>query len=479
MKAFSIRGRLTRAILAIFFVVVTVGVGAIYALVRQALVRQFDVALLTKAQAISALVRWDGTIEESHFSDRIMRDFDEDSGDDCFELWRSDGTVATRSKSLGQADLPRLPEIGAKPGFRHISLPDGRLATEVNFVFSPRPRDEEDEAQTKPQLQSAVPALQLAMATAQDDLDELLAKLAWICGATVLMLSAAALLIPSVLRRLLRPLDRLATQTSAIDAKSLATRLPMDGLPAELLPIAECLNDLFARLERSFDRERRVTADLAHELRTPLAEMKTWVGSALKWPDSRDPATDREVMDAAQHMEAIVTRMLALARSELGKIPLAVEAVDVPRLLEHTWKGFEPRAAAKSLRVEWALAAGKCETDPVLLRSILTNLFENAVEYAPMGGAVRIGSVSESDGISIYVANTASNLSREDVTRFFERFWRKEESRSGEQHFGLGLAIAQSFAQSLGWHLGATLGEDRLLTLVLTSAPVERPSATK
>lgn len=470
MKAPSIRRRLTRAILLLFFVVVTVGVGSIYMLFRLALVNQFNAALVTKAHAVSALISRRGAIDKDHLGDRIMRDFDQEQHRDYFEVWSPDRKVTARSGSLRGTDLPRLVGASGTPNLRRVTLTGGRDVTIVDLVFPPRPPDEEDEPDNRPALSS----IHLAVATSRHELDELLTMLALICAGIVVVLSATTLLIPRVLRHLLGPLEQMTAQTRSIDAESLATRLPTNGLPVELRPIAECLNDLFARLEASFDRERRVTADLAHELRTPLAELKTWAGSALRWPESRDPATDREVMDAAQHMEAIVTRMLALARSELGKMPVASERVDVSALVAQAWKSFEGRAVAKKLGVEWSLSAVTCETDPVLLRSILTNLFENAVEYTPAGGLIHIASAGTPTGVSIQMSNPAPDLKPEDVRRFFERFWRKEEARSGEQHFGLGLAIAQSFARSLGWRLAATLAKDQRLTFELTSTPVAR-----
>jgi len=466
MSTPSIRGRLTRTILGIFFLAVAGGVGAIYALFRLALVDQFDAALRTKAQALSALVSTDGPAEGAELSARFMRGPRKADEADFYELWALDGTVIARSGTLAGADLPRPTEPTLRPRFRRVQLPNGRALTAVDLAFAPRHGPGAPIPGKLP-----VPSVQLTVATDRGELDELLTWLALICGAAVVLLSAAALLIPPVLRRLLRPLDDLAAQTRSIDAESLATRLPTAGLPAELQPIAQCLNDLFIRLESSFDRERQVSADLAHELRTPLAELKTWAGCALKWPETRDPSTDREIMASAEHMEAIVTRMLALARSELGQIPLAAEPVDVSALLAQTWKSFAPRAEAKDLRVEWDLRPATRTTDPALLRSILNNLLENAVEYAPAGGRIRIGAGAADGEVAIEIANTTTGLRPQDIARFFERFWRKEQSRSGEQHCGLGLAIAQSFARSLGWRLTASLADDQLLTFALTSAP--------
>lgn len=517
MRVQSIRARLTRIVLVVFFIAVTLGIGGIYALFRLALINQFVSGLQARAASIYTLVIQNGAAGGPDYVTRLAPIDFGDGVQGLFELWKMDGTVLVRSKYLRGHDLPRVTGatswldsrstcLSGKPplttvdlivwrvaramswpcwSFRNVNLSDGRALTIVDLIVPPqeyvgwlqaaerapaavRPSNEKEDAAIRPSNPPPGSML-LSVALDHSQLDVLVTWLALICGATVILLSAAALLIPPMLRRQLRPLDQMAEQTRAIDAQSLATRLPTDGLPAELQPIANYLNDLFARLESSFERERRVTADLAHELRTPLAELRTWTESALKWPQSRDPATDQEIMGAARHMEAIVTHMLALARSEGSTIPLTIEQVDVPALLEQAWRSFEPQARVKNLRVEWHLNPVSCETDPALLRSILTNLFDNAVEYTPVGGMVRIACGMQAGHASIQIANTVANLDQQDVARFFERFWRKEEARSGEQHVGLGLAIAQSFAQALGWQLGATLDEGHLITFVLKS----------
>jgi len=119
--------------------------------------------------------------------------------------------------------------------------------------------------------------------SARDELTEALTALAFAllgCGAGLLALTV--LVVPRLLRRELVPLDALAEQASHINADSLAMRFPISPLPGELIPISTRLNDLLARLELSFERERRFSADLAHELRTPIAELRTLAEVALK-----------------------------------------------------------------------------------------------------------------------------------------------------------------------------------------------------
>jgi signal transduction histidine kinase len=128
-----------------------------------------------------------------------------------------------------------------------------------------------------------------------------------------------------------------------------------------------------------------------------------------------------------------------------------------------TWRPFAARAATRSLRVELTVNSGQVMADPVLLRSILANLFDNAVDYAPVGGEIVV-TRSVTGGLSI--ANTASGLAAEDVAKLFDRFWRKESARSGGEHVGIGLSLARTFATAMGWRLTAVLESGRLIFIL-------------
>ncbi|MBC7367206.1 MAG: ATP-binding protein, partial [Undibacterium sp.] len=111
----------------------------------------------------------------------------------------------------------------------------------------------------------------------------------------------------------------------------------------------------------------------------------------------------------------------------------------------------------------WALAAVSAEADPVLLRSILGNLFDNAVDYTPAGGTIGIGlAATAQGGVAVSVVNPAEGLEPADVARLFDRFWRKEAARTGGSHVGLGLSLARTFATAMGWTLTAALEGRRL-----------------
>ena len=467
----SIRRRLTRDVLAISALLLGGSLGALYFAARTELVEQFDAALRAKALAVNAATgRGDNGVHVT-LTDPFFHGFGGERPRDFFELWDAGGALLTRSPSLGAADLPRPAGGPARPRIWNLWLPNGRPGRALAVRFQPQAED---------RARVPVPPgadIELVVASDRENLDEALNEFLGIGGACgALLLGAVFAAVPRVLRRGLAPLDRLGGQVARIDADSLAARVPATGLPAELQPICERLNALLARLETSFARERRFSADLAHELRTPLAELRSAAECALKWPETRDPATDRETLAVAQQMETLVTHMLALARGERGQLAAQREPVAVDALAREVWRTFAPRAEARGLRADLALAPATAAADPALLRSILANLFDNAVDYAPAGGAIDVSVESGAAGVTVRVANPTDQLDPTDVEKLFDRFWRKEAARSGGgQHVGLGLPLARTFAAAMGWTLTAALEPGR--RLVFTLAGPAEPSA--
>lgn len=457
----SIRRQLTRELLAAMLLLLGGGLLALYLAARDAAMDQFDAALRAKALAISTLTQPAGDGVRVEFSDRFLRGFDDHKPRDFFEVWDETGRPVARSESLGTDELPRRIGTVERPVWWNLTLPNARPGRALGFAFKPR-----ESRATGP---AAGPEVQLVVASDREDLDETLDQLlALAAGCAALLLGATIWVIPRVLRRGLQPLERLGEQAAAIDAASLATRFTVADLPDELRPIARRLNDLLARLEHSFERERRFSADLAHELRTPLAELRSLAECALKWPETRDAATDTETLAIAQQMEALVGTMLALARGDQGQLAGALTAVELGPLVIETWRPFAVRAASRSLLVNVALAPATVQADAVLLRSVLANLFDNAVDYTPVGGRVTVEIAGDATGVALRIGNTVDQLDAGDVAKIFDRFWRKEAARTGGSgHVGLGLSLARTFAVAMGWSLDAMLEETGRLVFTL------------
>ena len=451
----SIRTDLTRRLLLVLGTLLGVAMIAIYATVRETLVESFDTTLHSRALAVSALTELEDGKVQFDFSDNFLHDLRPGPPRVYVRFWAGSGVVICRSPSLRDADLPWHKDgIPDQPRFWNLRLPSGRAGRAVTFSFTPGPADEAAGRR-------AAPKVCLVVAIDREELNETLGGLlAGVAGGGGFLFLAVFLVVPRILRRKLAPLNQFAEQTARIDAGSLATRIPASGLPLELQPIADRLNDLLSRLESSFERERRFSADLAHELRTPLAELRSVVECAIKWPNARDPASDDDLLAIATNMESLVTRMLALARGEGGQLATQCEPVDLAVIVNAAWRPFAARAAARSLQVEFPVGPIPATADPVLLRSILGNLLDNAVDYTPPGGEIRIAMET---GGGLRIANTAGDLTSDDVSQIFERFWRKEAARSGGEHVGLGLSLARIFATAMDWRLEAALEADRIV----------------
>jgi signal transduction histidine kinase len=459
----SIRRQLTRQLLTLTLVLLGAGLTALYYAARDAATDQFEATLRAKALAISTLTRLTPEGVRLDFTDRFLRGFEHDRGGDFFQLRDSSDRPVARSESLEKNDdLPFRRGTFEHPAKWNLTLPDGHHGRAIAFAFKPKP--------TYAISRDETPEFRLVVASNREELDESLWQLlAFAAGWAGLFVVATWWAIPRVLRHGLASVDRLAEQTQQIHADSLSTRFTADAFPIELRPIATRLNDLLARLEQSFERERRFSADLAHELRTPLAELRVQTEYTLKWPEAREPATDQETLAIVEQMEAMVGHLLALARGEQGLLTVARGPVALGAMVRDVWQQYEKKAAANHLVVVISVADVTVTGDPTLARGILNNLFDNAVEYASSGGELDITLVEEGGAAELIVANAAPELAAEDVPKLFDRFWRKEAARSGGKHVGLGLSLARSFATAMGWTLTAAFDAKQRITFTLAS----------
>jgi len=461
----SIREQLTRRLLLTFSALLAVGGLILYISIHAALVKEYDAGLLARALAITTLTEQNDRGVKVEFSDHFMYEFRDRVATAFFQMWLPDGREVKRSESLHGSELPRRFGALAQPQFYDLRLPDGRQGRAVGVQFTPK-MDRDARGRIPPQQ------VVLVVAAERRHLDHALAVLGlMLCGNGVLLLAAMMLVLPWVLRRALTPLHELAMQAAEIDAHKLDARFPSETLPTELAPIGKRLNDLLARLEQSFERERQFSANVAHELRTPIAELRALAELGLKWPDTRSTATDQETLAIALQMEAMVTTLFALLRSEDVQFAPQAQAFDLAPLLDSILSACRARTANKDITVAIHVpAAMRLHSDPQVLRSILTNLLDNAIEYSPVRARIEISAAPRESRFELRICNPAQGLTAADLPRLFDRFWRKDEARPGSDHMGLGLPLARAFAASLGLDLRAELEDEARVAFVLSGS---------
>jgi heavy metal sensor kinase len=290
--------------------------------------------------------------------------------------------------------------------------------------------------------------------------------------------------------RALAPVGVMADKARQITAESLGERLPVRHPEDEFGRLATVFNDTLSRLNDSFDRLRRFTADASHELRTPLTAMRSVGEVALQTP--LDPGTYREVigsmLEEVDRLTHLVESLLVLTRADSGATGAVPQVVELSALAGSVADHLRVLAEEKqqTLNVEDS-ARVEARCDPAILRLGLMNLLDNAIKYTPSGGTIRVRARAIGSGHSlIEVQDTGPGIAPAHRERIFERFYRVNTGNAAEPPgAGLGLAIARWAVTANGGRieLESELSKGSLFRIVLpghqassTGAPTRRPS---
>ena len=356
-------------------------------------------------------------------------------------------------------------------------LPDGAGGREISLPFElQRASDEDSGAAGASSRQKA--SLTLVVARDTSELMSALAQLSWLlvaaCGSALL---ACLALLAKAIQRGLISVQRVAATIGAVGRHNLSDRLEVAGVPLELRPVIDRLNEMLTRLELAFDRERGFTADVAHELRTPLSGLETALEVCAARPRQQQEyeRVISRCLNVTRNMHSMVDSLLVLARADAGTLTVRIRNVHLDALIEESWESFAQRAEQRKLHVTLPTQTD-CEVmaDPDKLRQAVQNLFDNAVAYADEGGYVAVTLTSENDSaVSVIVCNSGSRLTREEASRATDRFWRGDAARSQVgHHCGLGLAITRELLAVMGGTLSVTSmdGEFRV-EMILPAVP--------
>jgi signal transduction histidine kinase len=456
--------------------------------VGASLQREFDQGLEAKARALAALTEQEAGRLELDFEDEPLPEFQAGGEAEYFELRQADGAVISRSPSFQLADETRRarlfwePRPHPTPGFRDVRLPDGRRGRQVRIDFTPALDPEDDPAEAgagagRPAPQRLLSAT-LIVARGREGLDGSLRRLQLgVAGLGVGLMVAMAGVTQLGLRLGLRSLDRLARQVRALGVTSLGTRVGIETPPAEIAVVVEQINALLDRLEAGFQRERRQSSDIAHELKTPIAELRNLSEIGARWPEDRVAARRffEDTRAIALQMERIVVNLVALARYDEGREPVRPVPVPVAEVVEAAWRSVAREAAARHLECRRDIPPGlRFQTDADKFGLIVANLLSNAVTYSPPGTTVACTAEERAGRSALTFSNRSENLEPADLAVMFDRFWRKDEARTGG-HAGLGLALVRAMADLLGIRIEAHLDPDRTFRITLSAPAVPEP----
>jgi signal transduction histidine kinase len=242
----------------------------------------------------------------------------------------------------------------------------------------------------------------------------------------------------------LRPIEAMRRRAAEISSSSLDERLPVPAANDEVARLGATLNEMLARIEGGLARERRFVADASHQLRTPLALLKTELELALRRARSADELRDalRSAAESSDRLARLTEDLLLLARAEEGRIPLKAEQTDVADVLQQVAERFGAEVDAEPLVIT---------ADRLRLEQALTNMVDNAVRHG--GGKVKLNARIRNGTAELHVLDEGPGFPREFLGRAFERFSRADAS--GADGSGLGLAIVETIARAHGGRANA------------------------
>ena len=248
--------------------------------------------------------------------------------------------------------------------------------------------------------------------------------------------------------RFLRPLRAMTTAAREISATNLNRRLDLDGPDDELTELGRTLDDLFGRLQASFESQRQFVANASHELRTPVAGQRTLLQVALADPDADADAlrvTCEEALELSGQQERLIDALLTLATSERGIE--SWEPFDLAEITQHIVDSRRPDAARHRVEINPTLHRAMALGDPGLAASLITNLLDNAIRHNIANGTVEISTAATADGAVLTVSNTGAIVAFIEVERLFEPFQRLGDQRlNAAAGHGLGLTITKAIA---------------------------------
>ena len=285
---------------------------------------------------------------------------------------------------------------------------------------------------------------------------------------------ASACIAIIVTKRGLRPLTQLTQLVARMGPTHLKERVAPGSWPSELQPLAIAFDDMLKRLDDSFTRLSQFSADLAHELRTPVANMMGEAQVALT--RERTAAEYRETIESTigecERLSRIVDNLLFVARVDAAREPIARKRFDARKAVEKIAAFYQTAAEDRHVTITCS-GQGQIYADPDLFERAVGNLLDNALRFAPDRGSIQVAVSKHSNDFEVAISDNGCGIAAEHLPRVFDRFYRAESSRTSDGA-GLGLALVKSIVELHGGSASIQSEMGRGTTVKLTFPAVSQ-----
>lgn len=428
------------------------------------MLQQYDDALESRARALVTLTKFDGREVELDFADEFMPEFEAPQNPDYFELFLGDGSLLENSHSFDNYGPPQFNDQIEAVQVTDIALPDGRAGRRISIKFIPQ-IDDDDKALTASIAPADRPRAILRVSSERETLDREVQQFHLVILAiSLVVLLAVMISVSRAIRLGLKPLIQIKNEISQVSPNAIDRRITATGQPAELEPIAIQFNRVLAEIENAFIREREFSSDVAHELRTPVAEIKSLAEVGLRWPDEKDiKSYFADIYDSSRQLDRLIENLLHLCRSEESNVELTLKKVNLRDLIDKVIVAFSDDVNDRNITIEWPREPmPDILIDTQWMELIVQNLMFNAISHSPDNAVVTIEVISRAGLCSLAFSNPMTvQLEQQDLPMIFKRFWRKDAARETGRHAGIGLSLVKSFVDLLKLEVSAEIAQDQ------------------
>jgi signal transduction histidine kinase len=435
---------------------------------------QFNQSLTNKANYLKTLVEDDNGNVEFDFAGEFMSEYEQAQASEFYQLWHGEA-IFERSDSLNlfpNANLPFLDMPINESKIIDVDLPNGHDGRALISHFIAH---KDDRSTTGLDVLNR---MTLAIAAPTDELNKVLIIIDIVFILTcVFGVFGVRYLVTRIVNKGLYPLHNLNEQIKILDITGMAQTIESDIKVEELEPIRNELNKFITVNQKLYSNEKRLTSDIAHELKTPIAELISLSEVALRYPEDKrisDTYTN-DVLNISQRMKTIVNNLLLLQRSSSSAIELSNQSIILKRLIEQVIEELTFKHPNISKRINNMLDDNlTIIADEFSLNTILCNLIDNALFYGITDQAVVLAATKNEQSLTIAISNKVDKpLSSGELTAIFAPLYQIDSARTNSQRHGLGLSIVQSLCNLNGFEVSAKNMEDNMLRFNLV-LPLEK-----
>lgn len=467
----SIRKTLTRRLSIIISLLVIAVLLAADIGVDSWVEQEFNQAMKAKVGMLQSLVNEDVEGVEFEFAGEYLPEFEGTSSPEYFQLWYKDSTFE-KSDTLELYTINELPysSIGLEEySFQDITLPDGRTGRVIYTRYIPQ-IDSEDRAEFYRVMGNDTrPSMVIAYATST----ELLNFTLWFIDGAFLL---ALIIVPLVVRFTVRntvayalaPLDALNARIKGLRFTTRQKHEAFQNDVEELEPITQSLNHFIEDNYSLYLREKRLTSDIAHELKTPVSELINMTEVAIKFPGEIRLEKDFKprVLQIGTRMKNIISGLMLIQKYSFKSLELTDE-IDIHKLVTQLIQIKEARNVKIEVSSNFQLSV---KSNRVAVESIISNLIDNAIEHGKTDTEILVScGVNCSSNVYLRVTNkVGAEVNEDDLKHMFEPLWQKDASRTSEDNFGLGLSIVSALCEAVNAEVSVTKTDEEYISFLVT-----------